>query len=139
MIEHTYFQAVVSEDGVVKVEKLKTETVKRPHKYPVGSLVEILKAEDDLMETLGFKSTKARNVGMRLFVTNHYHTDSGHPMYDLSIDVESYTKKVKALEVLNSNTLVYGSKEYIDYVRDYSYASGSEVTHVEEEDLKLIK
>lgn len=139
MTEHIYFQAIVSEDGKVKVEKLKKEIVKSPHKYPIGSLVEILKSEDDLMEALGFKSIKADNVGMRLFVTNHYHTDSGKAMYDLSIDVESHAKKVKALEVLNSKKLVHGSKEYIDNVRDYSYASGSEITHVEEDDLKLIK
>lgn len=138
MTERVYFEVKFDENGN-KSTKITKEIVKAPHLYPLGSLVEILKDEDDLLEKLGFDSTSNKNVGMRLFVSHQYHTDSGEPMYNLSIDADSHNKKMKVKELINSNVLVYGSKEYIDKTRDYFIASGSEVTHLKQNVLKLIK
>lgn len=138
MSEKVYYEVTFDENGN-KSTNIKREIIKKPHLYPLGSLVEILKDEEDLLEKLGFGSTYEKYVGMRLFVSNQFHTESGEAMYDLSIDIDSHNKKMKVKELLNSNVLVYGSKEYLDKTRDYFIASGSEITHIKESMLKLIK
>lgn len=108
------------EISCIRYEEVKNDK----HKFPIGSLVEIV--EEDVLVDVGFSDNT--QLGLRLFVVNQHHDEGGYPLYDLSFNKDSYEQEKSRNPTTNSlsETLYYIS-------------IGSQLKNVEEDRLKLIK